>query len=274
MSENKKEVLTKEKKIRCVLLKENLFISDYQRPYKWTMKNITQLLNDLYANFEGGKKVYRIGTVVIHRNNSNHNNDDSQNTLEIVDGQQRLISLCLIVYLLTGDDSFSLLKCNLHHSISEDNLKENRRAVEQFIQDRVKDKKEFSDYILDTCEFVYIQLTTIDEAFQFFDSQNARGKSLEPYDLLKAYHLRELEADEKTIYECVENWEKAVDVEIGNLAQVINSILFRLRRWYKYQSAESFTVKELDTFKGTNAKNNYPYINQQLANYNLGADVD
>lgn len=32
----------------------------------------------------------------------------------------------------------------------------------------------------------------ISEAFQFFDSQNARGKALYPHDLLKAYHLREM----------------------------------------------------------------------------------
>ena len=36
---------------------------------------------------------------------------------------------------------------------------------------------------------VEVVLQDISEAFQFFDSQNARGKDLEPHDLLKAYHL-------------------------------------------------------------------------------------
>lgn len=249
------------KKIKDVV-KDELSIPDYQRPYKWTVKNITQLLNDLYFNFEKGKKVYRIGAVVIHKNG---------NTKNIVDGQQRLISLSLILYLLDKLDKndLPLLEEKLSHSISVDNLRKNKNAVEQFIKDRVKDKQEFSKYILEICELVYIELNNIDEAFQFFDAQNARGKSLAPYDLLKAYHLRELDADKETIYQCVENWERAVSADFADLGQVISKTLFRLRRWHKHQYAESFTKEDLDTFKGANAKNNYPYINQQLANFNL-----
>jgi hypothetical protein len=42
------------------------------------------------------------------------------------------------------------------------------------------------------CSFVRIVTYIEQEAFQFFDSQNTRGKSLEPHDLLKSYHLREM----------------------------------------------------------------------------------
>ncbi|MFC0308464.1 DUF262 domain-containing protein [Gallibacterium trehalosifermentans] len=253
--------IAKVQKIGEIVQKE-LSIPDYQRPYKWTTKNIIQLLNDLYFNFEKDKKVYRVGAIVIHH-------DETENKYDIVDGQQRLISLSLILYLLNNDNTLPLLQQNLCHSISADNLIKNKNAAEQFIQDRVKDKAEFAKYILEVCEFVYIELTDIDEAFQFFDAQNARGKSLAPYDLLKAYHLRELVADKATIYQCVENWESAVSAEFADLEQVISKTLFRLRRWHKYQYAESFTNKELDIFKGANASDNYPYINQQLANLEL-----
>lgn len=250
-------------KIKEVLVKE-LNIPDYQRPYKWSVKNITQLLNDLYFNFESGKKIYRIGTIVIHK-------EHNEKLRNIVDGQQRLISLCLILYLLDNknNSTFPLLRQNLSHNISADNLIKNRSSAEQFIKDRVKDLSSFSEYILETCELVYIELNDIDEAFQFFDAQNARGKSLAPYDLLKAYHLRELKADKETIYECVENWENAVNAEIADLEQIISKTLFRLRRWSQYESAELFTNKELDIFKGVNSDQNYSYINQQLANFNL-----
>ncbi|MFU2020407.1 DUF262 domain-containing protein, partial [Avibacterium paragallinarum] len=260
--------IAKIKKIKDIVKGEmKLSIPDYQRPYKWTEKNITQLLNDLYSNFEKDKKVYRVGAIVIHKDTDKSN---------IVDGQQRLISLSLILYLLNKDSSsplsgysLPLLNEKLPHSISVDNLIKNKNATEQFIQDRVKDKEAFSNYILDICELVYIELGDLDQAFQFFDAQNARGKSLAPYDLLKAYHLRELKTKKQTIYQCVENWENAVDADIADLQQVISNTLFRLRRWYKFQRAESFTNKELDTFKGANASDNYPYINQQLANFNL-----
>ncbi|WP_044470426.1 DUF262 domain-containing protein [Mannheimia massilioguelmaensis] len=255
-------VVAEIKKIRGVVEKEKLSIPDYQRPYKWTVKNINQLLNDLYFHFENEKQVYRVGSVVIH-------NNTQENAYDIVDGQQRLISLCVVLHLLNEEEKPKLLEEKLPHSISVDNLIKNKKAIDQFIEDRVKNKEEFAKYILDVCEFVYIELNDIDEAFQFFDAQNARGKSLAPYDLLKAYHLRELNADKETIYECVENWEKAVNTDVANLEQVISKTLFRLRRWYKYQNAELFTNKELETFKGASAEYNYSYINQQLANFNL-----
>ncbi|QLB18602.1 DUF262 domain-containing protein [Mannheimia granulomatis] len=257
---NTEKEIAKIRKIEDVI-REKLSIPDYQRPYKWSIKNITQLLSDLYFHFENGKKIYRVGAVVIHK--------DEKGKFNIVDGQQRLISLSVILYLLTNDSTFPLLSENLSHSISADNLIMNKNAVEQFIQERVKDKQGFANYILENCEFVYIELEDIDEAFQFFDAQNARGKSLAPYDLLKAYHLRELNADKETIYQCVENWESAVEAEIADLKEVISETLFRLRRWQKYQTAERFTNKELDTFKGAGADKNYPYITQQLASFNL-----
>ncbi|WP_237699831.1 DUF262 domain-containing protein, partial [Mannheimia haemolytica] len=214
---------------------------------------MTQLLNDLYFHFENVKKVYRVGSVVIHTYTGKDENSESKTKFDIVDGQQRLISLSLILFLLSNDNTFPLLSEKLSHSISADNLIKNKVAVEQFIRDRVQDKQEFATYILETCEFVYIELGDIDEAFQFFDAQNARGKSLAPYDLLKAYHLRELKADKETIYQCVENWEQAVEAEIADLKEIISETLFRLRRWQKYQTAEKFTNKELDTFKGASS---------------------
>lgn len=269
--DTKKEIA----KIREIgeIIKEKLFIPDYQRPYKWSVKNITQLLNDLYFHFENGEKIYRVGSVVIHKN--------KDEMLDIVDGQQRLISISLILYLLEKDPkdnqksddyfrkNYPLLEQKLSHSISVDNLVKNKIAVEQFIKERVKDKQKFANYILKTCEFVYIELDNIDEAFQFFDAQNARGKSLAPYDLLKAYHLRELKADKDTIYQCVENWEKAVDADTANLKQVISETLFRLRRWHRYYYAETFSNKYIDIFKGVNADKKYPYVIQQLASLAL-----
>lgn len=38
------------------IFKLNLSIPNYQRPYKWTIKNVQQLIDDLLQNFRGGKK--------------------------------------------------------------------------------------------------------------------------------------------------------------------------------------------------------------------------
>ncbi len=55
----------------------------------------------------------------------------------------------------------------------------------------------FMILFLKNCSMVYVKLVSLEEAFQFFDSQNARGKPLAPYDLLKAYHLRSLSTEKK-----------------------------------------------------------------------------
>ena len=64
--------------------KDPYTIPPYQRPYKWTTKNVNQLIDDVLLHND--KTAYRLGTVVIHRNGS----------LNIVDGQQRLYTLSLI----------------------------------------------------------------------------------------------------------------------------------------------------------------------------------
>ena len=52
------------------LLGKNLIIPDYQRPYKWTDKNITELILDTQKSIEESRKYanfkYRIGTVILH----------------------------------------------------------------------------------------------------------------------------------------------------------------------------------------------------------------
>ena len=49
------------------LLKANLVIPNYQRPYKWTDKNIVELLLDIQKSMEESRKYanfkYRIGTI-------------------------------------------------------------------------------------------------------------------------------------------------------------------------------------------------------------------
>lgn len=63
--ENKKIITIKE-----LLSIKNLNIPSYQRPYKWTPKNIADLLEDINTAIQDAKKhknfKYRIGTIIIH----------------------------------------------------------------------------------------------------------------------------------------------------------------------------------------------------------------
>ena len=246
MSEEKAKIL----KIKDVFdLK--LSIPDYQRPYKWTVKNVQQLIDDLLTHFRDSK-VYRIGTIVLYKNDGKS---------EIVDGQQRLTTLSLLLNKL-GRDDILFLQEKLSHSISKFNIIENYKFINSY-----NFPLGFEEYILKICEMVRIELDDLDEAFQFFDSQNSRGKPLESYDLLKAYHLREMKDKPKEIvHHCVERWEEsALSQEINNLDKIINYILFRLRRWHYQESGEVFTSDELETFKGVSESTNYPYLSPLFA---------
>ena len=132
-----------------------------------------------------GKERYRIGSVILHKNGDNF--------FDIVDGQQRITTLLLLAKAIQKQDCLfnNLLdKLEYKHNDSRDNIIQNFKYIEAWIKDHRANKDKFWDYIKENCEFVVIVVDDISEAFQMFDSQNGRGKELETYNLLKAYHIR------------------------------------------------------------------------------------
>lgn len=73
-----------------LLQDSQLHIPLYQRPYKWAEKNVRSLIDDV-IRFKD-KSAYRLGTIVIHDDGDKHN---------IVDGQQRTVSLILLAQALS-----------------------------------------------------------------------------------------------------------------------------------------------------------------------------
>ncbi len=235
-----------------IFKQENLTIPEYQRPYKWTVKNTNQLIDDILLHQEKSK--YRLGTMVVHDNNGE---------LEIVDGQQRFITILLIAKVLSDgnfvdrDVSHFLTYLKFSNTISHKNIARNYQAVISRASDIVNEK--FAKFFSEQCEMVQIVLKSESEAFQFFDSQNARGKDLEPHDLLKAFHLREMndsESSEKIAV--VSQWE---DIKSEDLAKLFALYLYPIRQWSKRQSARYFSKSDIDIFKGINLKKSpaYPY---------------
>jgi len=232
----------------------NLYIPEYQRPYKWTTKNINQLIDDILLFND--KEAYRFGTVVLHKDK------DNQKRLNIVDGQQRTISLFLIYFVLNEAQKKEVqdikveINWKFSNKISQYNIQNNYQIIKRRINEF--DEKTIN-FLFHKCEVVLIKLNEISEAFQFFDSQNARGKELEPHDLLKAYHLREMnDIDEKEKLNIVHDWE---DIESNKLSSLFSNYLFRIRNWSKGRQARYFTKQDIDIFKGLNLtkKEQYNY---------------
>ena len=232
---------------------DQFIIPPYQRPYKWGVKNVNQLITDVLAFCEKGTNEYRLGTLVLH---------DQFGRLNIVDGQQRTITLILLLNELRKEhevllkdipiDSF-LKNPQFHERTSRMHIHENLNAIRYRLTEF---KDEHVQFLLKCCKFVIVTLYDVSEAFQFFDSQNARGKELEPHDLLKAFHLREIprmtEADKKNVTE----WESLDTPRLANLFLV----LFRIKRWIEGYDGREFKSNNVDTFKGPKAgKDILPY---------------
>ena len=250
------------KKVGELLKEGNLRIPSYQRSYKWNRKHIRNLFYDLRDAM--GKKEYQIGSVILHENDG---------YLDIVDGQQRLISISLFLHLLDSLENYKganqLLSAEEFGELSCYHASENYNEWENLTQLVGENQsKDICNFLLENCSVSVITMPQerLSEAFQLFDSQNNRGKSLEPHDLLKAYHLRKQYSEDEKI---VEKWEQFVEDKDLSLKELFDKHLFRMRRWSRgetgltnkrYGSYLRFTEDFIDDFKGVDLNQNFPYL--------------
>lgn len=261
------------------VLNRNLAIPPYQRPYRWTTTNVMLLLADIRASMVAGKREYRIGTVICHVHEETGNN-----VFDVVDGQQRLTTILIVLRILLGEEMLAKsLRSLSYKSNSIMAITENRDFVKKWLNDNVpNDKAEFAEYIFKKCKFVEIVVDNLSEAFQMFDTQNGRGKSLEAYNLLKAYHIRAMEQNsQEERIQCDRDWESATqydatpdipnDPNVDILAQLFGEQLFKSRLWCRNENARAFSRGDIEEFKGfTIDKNhpiNFPFQNPFLLQY-------
>lgn len=252
------------------LLQMNLRIPSYQRPYKWSRRNVEELLQDIRGSLGKGTSKYRIGTVILDASR-----DDGK--LGIVDGQQRVLTLLLINRLLND-----IRKSKVNPPILEDaptlsflsgskvsrkNLHENYAVVRSCLAKDEELRKQIAAAFNTTLEVVVVKVDELSEAFQLFDSQNARGRALDPHDLLKAFHLRAMvqkaKADhadtrkaEAEMKEVVAEWEsKSSDA----LRSLFDNWLFRISNWSRKRRTHPFTAADIHEFKGVPFDSKYSF---------------
>ncbi|MDB5152300.1 MAG: hypothetical protein JWR54_1051 [Mucilaginibacter sp.] len=265
-----KEILT----VAEYLANDRLNIPAYQRPYKWSVRNVIQLMDDI-EHFRGDIP-YRIGTIVVFKEKDDY---------LIVDGQQRTLTFLLMLKAIMTQCYDRLTDNELKGSLvtlqsrvfqptfTSDVSKQNIQANYQEIERRLAlASDDYIRFFLSCCQITYFVIDDISEAFQFFDAQNARGKDLEPHDLLKAYHLREIDRatrkiPELSLVQLVEDWE---GMNTEQLSGLFSNFLYRVRGWSNGISSRYFTKKDVRLFKGVNLESDrsYPYV--QL--YQLTAD--
>lgn len=250
----------------------NLVIPIYQRPYKWTVRNAIQLLDDIIDAMTANKEKYRVGTLILHNSKGS--------TYDIVDGQQRTITFALLLKAI-GNSEIGFLDAEVYgNEYNAYNITNNYNALcRRFVRpaddagdEYNRETLKLKDYIENRCELIVVITSDVSEAFQFFDSQNSRGKSLYPHDLLKAYHLREMsdvpDAETESI---VKGWEQ---VSQTCLASLFGNYLYRIKEWMNGNRADILNEHNIQMFKGITRYERTPYAQFYKGAYSYASMVN
>ena len=208
-----------------------LNIPEYQRNYCWNKDNITNLWKSL-ASSSGN---IHLGNIILQ---------ERDGRFDIIDGQQRLITLTLFAMALGYKHPLPLLKCSLRSSASVRNIANAKYIVKSLCQQRDKTLRDmFAEHSGQSIRFGILILnkaTSLDLAYTFFNSQNSKGVPLSDYDLLKAHHLQYISNTEQARH-LASRWDRLLSQKPSqdsdksvtgmDLKIAIGKHVFRLRSW-------------------------------------------
>lgn len=211
----------------------NLSLPDYQREYCWEDKNIIDLWHNL-KNIQEGKP-FHLGTIILH---------DFKNKYDIIDGQQRLITLSIILLALGYKKYLPLLTASYDSTDAQEHIANCKYLVQTFVS-KEKNIAELVNVLSKNISFSVLMVNeaNLDLAYTFFSNQNSKGVPLSDFDLLKAHHLRFVPNDGQAEHMAVK-WNRLTMLpniykEKNALHRVLGVHLYRLRRWMrKNQSHE------------------------------------
>ncbi|MBR1688529.1 MAG: DUF262 domain-containing protein [Prevotella sp.] len=206
------------------LLESPLRIPEYQRSYEWNSYHVRNLLGDTLKTYRHGQKPYLLGTVILHASSG-------QQQLDIVDGQQRLITLSILLGALGGTQS-RLMEAEFDNVRSFYYIKNTQAEVQSFLNSqRLHHDASYSDYLYSHLHFAVLTIEgpdALDLSYTFFNSLNSKGRSLSDYDLLKAHHLMFIPTEQESLA------RKHNDFWVGanhRHQRVFGELLRRIRMW-------------------------------------------
>lgn len=240
-------------------LEMSLNIPNYQRAYCWERENILGLLEDLskWQQRHGYKKIpYRLGTVILK--------EQANGTYDVIDGQQRLITLALIAAHLNPEPQPDKTKPNIalgsNNSTKKalDAIQNARTIIGEWFQNHPKhsngtvQEKPILDLETATVGVVVIgRNESEDLSFTFFNHLNSAGVLLTDYELLKGHHLRFVK-ESGTAEIMARRWHELENGKIdGEQWRLLHLCLFRIRKWLANEgfSANADRLETHDLFK-------------------------
>ena len=226
------------------VVRRHLTIPNYQRIYCWEERHVKCLLDDVFEHIaSAGDTPYRLGTLILHAHDGHY---------DIIDGQQRLITLALL--LSTLGIKTSLLKEKLTSKQSKAYVAYNKHLIQQYVDRRIPQASkriEQAESLLQRIEWsvLILQNTSIDLAYTFFSHQNSRGVALSDYDLLKAHHLRYIPlGNEGQAQHVTEVWNQMIEEgrkenqeTHPDYVRTLDTYIYRLRKWMRKAECDDRT---------------------------------
>ncbi len=217
-------------------------VPPYQKMYRWQDSTSSNIVLDVYR--ERNKSAYRLGQIVIYR--------DEEGKLLVIDGYQRLVALKLIANATSLPCAFTAER--EYDMESAKRIRSSYHEIKRAL--RTVQLEEFKSFFLEKTEMVVFTTDSLPDAFRFFDSAVARGKALDPTDLLKAYHLCAMrDVSEEKMAETAEEWEAYGKERLHELFE----LWYPIRCWALHRPSLTFRDTEIHAFEGVPEGTRYPF---------------
>ena len=211
-----------------------LTIPDYQRIYCWDDNNIKTLWSNLKEM--PPKQDYHLGAIILQRH---------EDCCDIIDGQQRLVTLTLILRALGYEGNMPLMLQRFQSQEACANIANAKYVIQEIRGWDNEENKQMLENILNNLTFSVLLLKSnnIDLAYTFFSNQNSRGVRLSDYDILKAHHLRFLITNDSQAEHLARRWNAlSLETDSDNepyIHKILGLYLFRIRKWMRKLSCDS-----------------------------------
>lgn len=213
--------------IMTLFKENNVYIPLIQRNYKWSVDIASKLALDLWKAFEAKQKSYTIGMITFYK--------EPDNKLQLIDGQQRIITLYMILKFLEPNKEYFTFEFERDEGISEkgekridylkninacsgwckkitdvERFKNNYCAIENKMQD-IYDASKKEDFIKYICNNLYFLLHISEtEPFDEFLNLNNNKTRFVISDRIKANLMIDSKEDKKKVLELFRELSKSL----------------------------------------------------------------
>ena len=234
-----------------------LKIPNYQRIFCWKNKQIESLWLSLNAIHENSP--YHLGTIILQHRNDKY---------EVVDGQQRLVTLSLILWRLGYAGHIPLLSERFKDSDAIKHI-ENAKAVITSLTLTLRNKN-LLESITSSLKFSVIVINgdNFDLGYTFFSNQNSKGVKLTDYDLLKAHHLRYIISEPQAIH-LANGWTKLTQKEedVMPIEKSLGKHIYRLRKLLRKENLSEYGHYIRDEFQAAPTMPDIPPFGERFDFY-------